>query len=82
MNELQEHYEIVLKTARRCTRDLRHAIDQIPEGNEFRDMMLERCELYRSIFQDVADYRIRVHLELQRKDNECEALKRRLMEYE
>ncbi len=62
--ELQECYDILLRTARRCARDLRHAIDNIPATNQFREMMTERLQLFRTVFADVSEYRIRMHLEM------------------
>jgi hypothetical protein len=48
LEELRECHEIVLKTARRCARDLRHAVDQIPSDNPFKGEMNERYQLYSS----------------------------------
>jgi hypothetical protein len=78
LGELQECYEIMLKTARRCARDLRHAIDQIPEDNPFKEDMNERYLNFRTIFNDLSDYRIRLHLEIRNLENENEMLKKSL----
>lgn len=74
LEELQECYEIVLKTARRAVRDLRHAIDQIPADNEFREMITLRYQNFKTIFDDVADYRIKMHMEMNRMECENKSL--------
>lgn len=64
LEELRECYAIMLGTARRCARDLRHAIDNVPQEHPLRDHMRERYENYRTIFADLAEYRIRLHQEI------------------
>jgi hypothetical protein len=66
LEELQECYEIVLKTARRVTRDLRHAIDNIPPENQYRQMMFDRYLHFQVILDDIRDYRIQIHNEMDR----------------
>jgi len=63
--ELRECHTVMLKTARRCARDLRHANDNISDP-ELRAMFLERIRLYETVFDDLRDYRLELHSVLDR----------------
>ena len=60
--ELQECYDIVLKTARRCARDMAHAIDHLPA--DLRDLWMERVQHYNLVLGPTSDYRIQLHQEI------------------
>lgn len=45
--ELKECYDLVLKTARRCARDMAHAIDHLPA--DLRDLWVDRLRHYEMV---------------------------------
>jgi hypothetical protein len=69
--ELRECYDLVLKTARRCTRDLNHAIDNIPTGCPIKSMLQERVAHYEVVLGGTTDYRQSLYMKI-------DALERRL----
>lgn len=80
--ELQECYDLVLKTARRCARDMAHAIDHLPA--DLRDLWVDRVSHYELVLGGTNDYRAHLHREidhlefrLQREMNKSEELKKR-----
>lgn len=87
--EVMECYDIVLKTARRCVRDLRHVVDNVPNDNPMKEMFSERYGHYEVIFGGTTDYRIKLHDEIMRLDykliaevNKNTELLKRLSEYD
>lgn len=72
--ELRECHDIMLKTARRCARDLRHAVDHIADP-EIRPMFVSRIQLYETVFADLRDYRLELHNRLDRAMAENEQLR-------
>lgn len=59
--ELRECYEILLKTARRCARDLRHAVDLMQLETKNRYGFDDRIRLYETVFAGVTDYKLELH---------------------
>lgn len=72
--ELQELYDIVLKTARRVTRDLGHCIEHIPETDSMKTMYVERHRYFSKVFTDTRDYRTEIHCEIQRLEMKIRSL--------
>ena len=64
LEELRECYEIVLKTARRCTRDMAHAIDHLPA--DLRDLWVDRVKHYELVLGGTCDYRHYLHEQIDR----------------
>lgn len=73
--ELQECYDIVLKTARRVTRDLDHCINWLPSDCEYREMFGERVNHYNLVLGPTQEYRVKLHSEIQRLESELNLLK-------
>ena len=62
--ELRECHDILLKTARRCARDLRHAVDHVGD-TELRPLFTERIQLYETVFADLTAYRLELHRQIE-----------------
>lgn len=58
VEDLRKAHLIMLGTARRCARDLRHAVDHIDP--EYKELFLERFRNYETIFADLREYRIQL----------------------
>ena len=67
--ELKECYDLVLKTARRTARDLRHAVDNINDPL-LKEYFKERYAHFDLIFGGTSDYRIDLYLDFDRKEAE------------
>lgn len=57
VQEIRECYGLLLKTARRCVRDLRHAVDNIQDRN-IAEIFKDRVTHYETVLGGVSDYRI------------------------
>lgn len=65
LRELRECYDLILKTARRCCRDLNHAIDNIGSDNQIVAMMRSRVAHYEVVLGGTTDYRNSLHSEIE-----------------
>lgn len=79
--ELKECYEIVLKTARRCARDLKHACDDLKEdsvipASDYR----ERYAYYNLVLGGTSEYRQKLHLEIKNLEYELSRANRTIEE--
>lgn len=74
------HFETLLKSARRCAYDLRHAADGMAEDDPLQKIFSERANLWLRIFAPggVKDYRLSMHLDLWNAERERDGYKKRL----
>ena len=73
--EQRERAELMECLAKRICRDLAHAIDSIPFDSPFRDGFRERQRGFEKVLGNTADYRHRLHREIERLEVELEGLK-------
>lgn len=71
---------LLMRAARRCTRDLAHAIDHIPEEDSAKPLYTERLRAWQAIFWDAEQYRDRLHATIDELEMEVERLRRLLRE--
>jgi len=79
--DLQECYVILLKTARRCARDLGHAIDHISDP-EFAATFRSRQKNFATIFHNTSDYRLELHHDLECRERDIEQLRAHINDYD
>jgi hypothetical protein len=79
---LAESYLILLKSARRCAYDLRHAADAIPAGY-YNDIFDERSRSWVKLFaaDGIKDYRLEMHRDIDALRREVDALRAELLEH-
>lgn len=58
-----------------CARDLRHAIDRIPDKDPFREMFIDRQKHYFTVFADTAEYRFKLHIEMDNMERDNQRLR-------
>ena len=73
--EMFEQYTLVLKAARRCAYDLRHAADGAKDKEEAK-IYHDRAYMWQEIFSPTGgkDYRHRMHSEIWKLESEIERL--------
>ena len=81
-DELKSCYEIVLKTARRAARDLNHAIDHFPQGDDFIQVYRDRYQFYDLVFGGTQDYRANLYREIDKLEYELKKEMNRSAELE
>jgi uncharacterized SAM-binding protein YcdF (DUF218 family) len=67
LGELQENYTILLKTSRRCARDLHHAaqlIDGQKFGDEVKNSFYARYQHYETVLGGTNEYRLDLHRQI------------------
>lgn len=69
--ELRAAYDVMVKSARRCARDLNHCADNVSDSS-LRDMFRERHSLYAVIFAPTTDYHIQMQWDLENARREYE----------
>jgi hypothetical protein len=75
---IAELHDVLLRSARRCAYDLRHAADDIADGAR-RQAYRERAEMWVGIFASgnaLKDYRLELHREVLKRDVEIARLRR------
>lgn len=75
-----EIHRLTLKAARRCTRDLAHAIDHIPDDDPSKPLYAERLKEWQAIFWDSDQYRDRLYQTILELEIEVERLRKLLNE--
>ena len=72
--ELKECYNILQKIARRCARDLRHAIDNMYDP-ELQDLFRERFQHYELVLGNTTDYRLELLKTIVNLENNLASIK-------
>lgn len=80
-HELSEAYSMMMKFARRCAYDLRHASSHVPRG-EFRELFEKRSEEWISLFDPdrMKQYRVEILQQLEEAESENLRLRTQLKE--
>lgn len=77
---LQETHEVLLRSARRCAYDLKHAIEYIAIKDKFAvDLLTRKAAAWEALFSSgnaVKDYKLKLHLEISDLTYEVERLKK------
>ena len=60
----QEINRLITKAARRCVRDYKHALDEIPDDNLTKQVYEHRYQMWKETFWDTAQYRDDLHIEI------------------
>jgi hypothetical protein len=74
---IAELHDVLLRSARRCAYDLRHAADEIVEART-RRAYGDRADMWLGIFASgnaLKDYRLELHREIQKRDTEIARLR-------
>ena len=71
---------LITRAGRRCARDLRHAVDELPPG-PVHDLYRERLDRWFQIFWDAQAYRDELHLTIDRNTRSIERLEKLLEEH-
>lgn len=79
MARMSEMNRLLTRMARRCSRDLKHAVDAIPEGREH-DKLKARSEMWSRVFWNSSDYRDDLHRQIERLEEEKLQLEMQLEE--
>lgn len=86
-DSLEETHLILLKSARRCGYDLRHAVDQIYMANggtcETYEAFKHRANFWLKIFSptEIKNYRLELHSEIEKLEDRIEVLENKLKEH-
>lgn len=80
---LMEAHNILIKSARRCAYDLRHAASLIDHGHwsDLKDHLTRNAEHWVALFQSgnsIKDYQLELHREIDIRDREIVRLKKLL----
>lgn len=71
---------LVTRAARRCARDLHHALDHIPANDPNLPYYRMRCSGWKAIFWDSAQYRDLMHHEISRLEDKVRELETQVRE--
>jgi hypothetical protein len=82
-NALANSYLILLKSARRCAYDLRHATDNIPSEHWTYQTFKDRSSFWLEIFSPtgVKDYRLAMIGQIEKLESEVKELRKELHEH-
>lgn len=76
---IKEQLSLIVKAARRCAYDLRHAADMIPFEDTFSKVFRDRADHWLTVFNPADDgknYRHRLHYDILDLESEVERLKK------
>jgi len=69
---------LVIKSARRCCRDLAHAVDRIPPEDSLRSLFEERVKVWKNVFWNSSQYRDDLYDRLEFLEGRVQVLTERL----
>lgn len=79
---LRAHYDLLLKSARRCAHDLDHVVGDLPLHSMMQNEMAMRARHWLDVFSPdgVKNYRLKLHEELDSLERENDSLRAELEE--